>query len=281
METLVIKNNLLSGGTEKLYRDAVVTNGSLFCFDFSNKGCVLNDDLSTVRDLALESKNDLGIPNLVSFSTANDVPVPDLTELKGFPLVNLGSTNTNNVDTGLNIFGVDDYLANEQPEKTVFIFWIGIQDAGFSSGQMIILASGDSATQVETNNFRIQPSDITVSARHASISFANQSRPLGVSAQYAIERVGLGQPNRHYINGIYIGDSSNNAEEFNPAVSNRPISVGLKSTGANSNHVLYRFLSEDLDVSGRSAIDVIQKDYSYVNALGEFSGIEKRPFANV
>src|SRR5690606_35399718 len=107
MSTLIIKNNLISGGQGKLQKDAVVSSGTLFCLDFSNAGCVLNSDLATVSDLAVYAKNDLGIPNVVGFSLTDRGVKPALTALKGYPVVNLGSYSATAFDSGINIQGID------------------------------------------------------------------------------------------------------------------------------------------------------------------------------
>lgn len=277
METLVIKNNLLSGGTEKLYRDVIVSNGTLFCLDFSNSGCVPSGGLESVRDLALESKQDLGIPNDVSFLVTDRGEVPSLTSLGGYPLVDLGSYSANDVDSGLNIGGVDAYLNENQPERTLFTFWIGPEDNGGVDTLLAWMGGGDGSSMQNSNNIRLQGGTESISARLGGIGFASAPRS-GIN-QFSIERVGLGEPNKLYINGIYYGEAGEGSTPFEEAT--RPLSIGVKTPGVSSNTVIYRAFLEDLTVSGRSALGVIQKDYNYVNALGEYTGIQKRPYANV
>lgn len=276
METLVIKNNLLSGGSEKLYRDAIVSKGSLFCFDFSNKGCVSNGDLTTVRDLALESKNDLGIIDDVSFDVTDRGVVPDLTNNMGYPIVNLGSYNNSSYDSGLNIHNVDDYLFTKQPPRTLFVAWMAI-DGLFSPGYSgIWFKSGDASM----SNIRLVNGASFLSVRMVSEGFTNHPASQNV-VQMAVERQGVGLPNKLYINGKFYGVATELGGAFSAPDGLQPISIGLKQPNQNTNVTIYRTFLEDLTVSGRTAQEVIAKDYAYVNAINEYAGIEKRPFANL
>lgn len=271
METLVIKNNLLSGGTQKLYRDVIVENGTLFCFDFSNAGCVRNDDLATVRDLAMEAKQELGIADNVSFDVTDRGVVPALNGKKGYPIVDLGSYSANAYDSGLNIFGIDDYLFNNQPEKMLITFWVG-------TGEITNSTSNEWAKAGNRDNFRASGS-VATSMHFTSSSIV--AEPLPDVKQLTVERQGVGLPNRIYINGKYEGEGSADAVSFSENTGGNPFSIGAKVPFTDTNLVLYRAFMEDLTVSGRSALDIVQKDYNYVNGIGEFAGIEPRPFANL
>lgn len=271
METLVIKNNLLSGGTQKLYRDAIVVKGSLFCFDFSNSGCVRNGDLTTVRDLASESKQEIGISDIVSFDITDRGTVPSLNGKKGYPIVDLGSYSATAYDSGLNIFGIDEYLFTNQPEKMIVTIWVGNSNLSGVTSQEWMKAGN-------RENFR------AVGPAQTSLNFAASSltnEPLPNIKQLTVERQGVDLPNKIYINGKYVGEGSEDARLFLENTNGNPFSIGAKSPIANTNIVLYRIFMEDLTVSGRSALEVVQKDYNYVNALHEFAGIEPRPFANL
>lgn len=272
METLVIKNNLLSGGTQKLYRDVIVEKGTLFCFDFSNGGCVSNDDLTTVRDLALESKQELGIVNDVSFNVTDRGTVPDLTDKKGYPMVDLGSYSANSYDSGLNVYGIDEYLFEQQPSKVVWTLWLSY-DSVFGATSVRYMMAGN------TGNFYAQGSfNVSMNFNASSII----THPISSnSVQLSVERQGNGLPNKIYINGKYVEDGSMDAGVFLENINNNPFSIGVKTPITSSGAILYRTFMEDLTVSGRSALEVVQKDYNYVNALGEFAGIEPRPYANL
>lgn len=272
METLVIKNNLLSGGTQKLYRDVIVEKGTLFCLDFSNAGCLRNDDLTTVRDLALESKQELGITDNVSFDVTDRGVVPALNANKGYPIVNLGSYNVNSYDSGLNIFGIDEYLFNEQPENVIITLWVG-------TGSITEAASNEWIRAGNRDNFRATGALDQTSMHFTASSLVNESLPN--IKQLSVERQGVGLPNKIYINGKYVGEGSANAILFSENTAGNPFSIGAKAPLTDTNLVLYRAFMEDLTVSGRTALEVVQKDYNYVNGIGEFAGIEPRPFANL
>lgn len=272
METLVIKNNLLSGGAQKLYRDVIVEKGTLFCLDFSNAGCVRGGDLTTIRDLALESKQELGIVNDVSFNVTERGVVPELTVKKGYPLVDLGSYSSNAYDSGINIFGIDEYLFEKQPEKMVWTLWLSLNNIPnaastqwFKAGNIgNLYAQGATSVSMNFNGSSIVTHPLTAN-----------------SIQLSVERQGNGLPNKIYINGKYVQDGSANASFFVENINNNPLSIGSKAPLSSTNSILYRSFMEDLTVTGRTALQVVQKDYNYVNGIGEFAGIVPRPYANL
>ncbi len=276
METLVIKNNLLTGGSGKLYRDVIVDVGTIFCLDFSNKGCLTNDNLATVRDLAKEAKDDLLIPNNVLFKVTDRGTVPALTAKKGYPIVDLGSYSATANDSGLQTKGVDEYLFSKQPHS-LMVVWLDCAGTGRSNlGSDNVIASSD--TNVE--NIRLTGGGgATVSLRFGGIGFANYNVGSNVT-QLAVEYIDSTQPLKLYVNGRYYGLSSANGYGFKAATAN-PLNIGAKTPLRNTTINLYRPAIFDLAKSGKAALDVVEKDYNYVNALGEFDGIAKRPYANV
>ncbi len=275
MSTLIIKNNLISGGVGKLQKDALVSSGTLFCLDFSNMGCIQNGDLETVSDLAVYAKNDLEIPNSIDFALTDRGVKPALTSLKGFPIVNLGSYATTAFDSGINIDGIDKYLFSKQP-KSLWVVWIVADDSRPEKVSDTWFKSGD----VSNQNIR----SVGGSGLSASLRLANGEGVTNFNisqiTQIGIEFQGAGLPNKIFVNGKFYVNAATNAVGYSAETSN-PISIGVKAPVKNTTITLFRTLLEDLTKSGRSASEVIQKDYNYVNALNEYSGIVKRPFANV
>lgn len=275
--TLVIKNNLVSGGLGKLYRDVMVSNGTLTLVDFSNKGCLKDENLTTVRDLALEAKNDLNIPNNISFNVTDRGIVPNLNDKKGYPIVNLGSYSSTANDSGLKIIGIDDYLNENQPHSLIVVWYdaTGMDRENLSSDSLI--KSGDALFE----NIRMTGGAGALASIRFGGTGSSNYNPGNSVVQVAVEYIDNTQPCKVYVNGKYHGLGSSNAYGFKPANSNNPLNIGVKSPGKNSTVNIYRMFIEDLDVSGRTALEVLEKDYNYVNALGEFSSISPRPFSNL
>lgn len=276
METLVIKNNLLTGGNGKLFRDVMVDIGTLLCMDFSNKGCLVSEDLTTVRDLAKEAKDDLLIPNNVLFKVTDRGSVPALSSKKGYPIVNLGSYSSTANDSGLQIKGIDEYLFAKQPHS-LFVIWLDCSGTGRSDlATDTIITSSDALFE----NIRVSGgAGATIGIRFGGIGFVNYNVGSNVT-QLAVEYINNTQPVKLYINGREYGLGSANAYGFKAPTAN-PLNIGAKTPGKNTTVNLYRPEIYDLSKSGKTALEVVEKDYNYVNALGIFDGIQKRPYANI
>ena len=258
-------------GAKKLYRDALVEEGSLFLVDFSNKGTLINFDITNgapVFDLSREASNELGVNTQGSVITGDDLT---LTEGKGFyPERNLPSGGGQGVFFGNSLH---NYLEANQP-KCVFIIWGRATDSGGDQLVRSLVGSDPSGTNIRINA-NSGGAIISTLAGASSVGVA-VTTPVGNLFQVAIEFRGAGLPNKVYLNGTYLGEGTNNATGF---VESSDLGIG-KIEPSNPNPVVYRMLMEDLDVSGRTALEVVQKDYDYVHALGEFEGIEPRPFVD-
>lgn len=275
--TLVLKNNTVTGGVEKLYRDALVSNGTLTLVDFSNLGTLDNYYLPTVRDLAFESKLDLNLNNKIEFKVHDRSVVPSLNFKKGFKTVNLGSYSETSYDSGLNIYNIDDYLFNNQPNSLI-VLWLDCSgnEGTESTANQALIKSGDTGME----NIRLTGGEVDIfSLRFGGLGFSNYKISNQNAVQIAIEFLANGIPNKLYVNGRYHGEATSNSYGFKPA--SNPISIGSKRPAVRSIFNFYRFFIEDLNISGRSALDVVAKDYEYVNAINQYEGIEKRPFANL
>lgn len=281
---LVIKNqHEESENGERIYRDALVSEGTLMLVDFSNGGTTFNKDLTKgVYDLARDAAELIGLytsPEFLSKTT-----LPTLSDKDGLPLVDLGAFGTSDFDTGLNFHGIGKYLYENQP-RTLMTFWLELDTSRGNLRDGRIISTPDSGGV--GNNLRVlTPSAVntTISANLAGKSTLS-SYNIGnkTPTQVSIEYVNSSTPSNIYINGELLGVGSAAEGGFTQPTENDLLSIGFKSViGNNSMATLYRFMLEDLTKSGRTASQVVAKDYNYVNQLGEFaSKPTKRPFANV
>lgn len=280
---LVFKNQRDTApvGAEKMYRDALVSNGTLLLLDFENKGTTFNGDLSQgIYDLARDAAELLGVYTYPEIKTKTTIPA--LTTDKGLPMLDMGAADNGDYSVGYNFQGITEYLYDHQPECLV-TFWLRLDMTRTNLAASRIIRTQDSGT---TGNIAI----ISASASNPTISvrIADKSTLLNYNVgtgyvQVGIEFTGNSTPNKVYLNGEYLQDGIDSAGGFLAPVGAGVLSIGAKNTVANANSPanLYRVLVEDLTVSGRTALAVVQKDYNYVNQLGEFAGKNtRRSYAN-
>lgn len=281
IKTLGIK---APAGAGKLYRDCLVKSGTLFLIDFSNTGTLDNFsviDKANVYDLADDSAKEFGI---LSGGTVRTLANLTLTPGRGF------STSTNSLPAGGNqgvLFSCDtlmSYLATKQP-NSLFVCWVRRDVTVPSNGSTQIIRTIVGAANV-SKNLRLNLSTVSVGGSFggADIAFNSFSAPAGDLIQFGIEFQGVNKPLRTYLNGqaLSIGP---NAPGFNAA---DKLGIGKIEDLKNGNGTepistqgaIYRMLIEDLSVTGRSALEVMQKDWCYVTATRQHTGIVKRPFVN-
>ena len=275
---LVIKTSKVKApeGAQLLYRDALVSEGSLLLADFSNRGTLLDfslTDRNPVKDLSRDVSEKLGIDNSVLFRSNN--PSLELTEGYGLTFDQLGGNPGSADNLGID-YGTD--LLNYLSSKTSGIlvtFWARIQE-GITQGGGIVSSTGDGGG----NNFPLRIAvTITESTKRATLSVAGT--PYHVDgldniSQISVEYRGSGLNNRTFLNGFETGVTSDPAAEFGTPLSSLVIG---KPDQTNRAGVIYRYLIEDLDISGRSADSVVKKDWEYCTGTGEYEGLPtKRPF---
>src|SRR5690625_189120 len=259
---------------KKLYRDALVEEGSLFLVDFSNKGTLINFNTSVgspVFDLSRESSNELGISTQGEITPGVET---SLTEGRGVDFNNSESGGDKGIifsDSLLN------YLESNQPHS-ILIVWLRLNTESDKVGTQVFRTVNGSDASVPNIRLNYQLPSIGPVISFGGASSFNQTllTEPGDLVQIGIEFKGIGNPVSVYKNGSYLGESSS-ATGFAPATH---WGIGKMEFSAISAAVVYRTLIEDLDVSGRSGLEVMQKDYNYVNAIGEFEGIVKRPFVD-
>lgn len=269
---LVIKTNRIVSpeGAEKLYRDALVTKGSLILHDYSNRGNLDNYNITTdspVWDLARDASLDLEINN----STLSLAGQNELTEGKGLDRSKMTGTLPAGSVVGFDL-GLDlaNYLVENQP-RSVFTAWV--RRPTTAAGRILSMPTSEGIGWNATINFG--GSEYTV-----AMSFAGAAG-LGIAGdrfhQVSLEFIGIGQPLNIYVDGEFYGNSTGDATGFSaPSASTK---IGRFEGSLVSNPILYRFFIEDLDISGRTALEVVKKDWDYCNGIGEYIGLPtKRPF---
>jgi len=280
---LVFKNQRDTApvGAEKLYRDALVSKGTLMLVDFSNKGSTFEGDLTKgVYDLARDAAELLGVNTYPEFKTKT--AIPSLTAEKGLPMTNMGAVNQDDFSVGLNFNGINKYLYDHQPNCMV-IFWIKLDMSRENLISSRIIRTQDTATVGNIAVITPSPINPQISVRVADkLTLVNYDIGTGY-VQVGIEYTGNATKNKVYINGAYLQEGVDSVGGFLPSSGAGVLSIGAKNAPAgNSSANIYRVLVEDLTVSGRNALQVVQKDYNYVNQLGEYAGKNtRRPFANL
>lgn len=192
----------------------------------------------------------------------------------------MGSIGRSIAPQGVKFNGsLQSYLATKQPHS-LCIFWARRKADSVDPNPANIVGSYAGAT---LNN------NLGISAPSAGQSFIMRfggvittqlafATPFGQLAQIAIEFNGIGQPVNLYKDGaVFSTPSFGSATGF---VASDSMVIGKHDWGDPSRTALYRMIVEDLAVSGRSALSVVQKDYNYVKATGDFAGIVKRPFVD-
>lgn len=263
-----------------LLLDPLTVDGTILLLDFSRKSCVPNSLKKgmQVNDL---SKGGSELDNDTTFkvtSVANQNF--DFIDNGSYLLRNTSATNGENtgIDLGQDI---QNYLRTNNVQNAVFIFWI-YQVANSANGFAMI--SSSTSDEIGTKNIiRI----LAQNTGNCVFTIAGAAtNPVSISDSSTKHRqiaiiYKQGEPLTVYKSKSLHSYSANNAGTW--GVPNSNLIVG-QNAGVDSNlstTKLGRVLIEDLDRSGRTALDVINEDYDYVNALGKYAGIEPRPFSSL
>lgn len=275
--TLVIRNKniILTEGT-KLYRDALVTVGTVYLTDLSNRGATQNGAVKNgdkIFDLGRESSLDMDV-NAEGYIVTNKADSA-LTAKKGFSAIGISGNGA----FGVNIPDVLDYLTNNKTHKFLFSIWVNTGTTGNSLGFIRSYGGGTDWTNTAFRANISNTGNLTMTIGGAVISGATFLPAPNTDARIAYLYQGVGLPLKVWVNGVYKGETPAVTTGFDAI--GKTIVIGKPEISALGSQTFYRMLIEDLDVSGRNADDVVQKDYNYVNAIGEYTGIPKRPYANL
>jgi len=279
MALVIVNKNVTKGEGEKLYMDALVSEGSLYLTDFSNLGALKQFNVknnATVNNLAQGAAVELGVISNSYIST----PKADsaLTAKKGLTADGIIGGGA----YGLIIPNVMDYLskAEVQSHNILFNIWLNTGTSGVARGFVRTWGGGtDWANTAFRCNIAIagNPTFTIGGAVVQETALYPEANKI-VQCSYLYQ--GVGQKIKVWINGVYKGETAQLATGFNAA--GKSIVIGKPEIPQTGNQEFFRFSIEDLTVSGRDANAVVQKDYNYVNQLGEYSDKPtKRPYANV
>lgn len=272
MSTVIqLLNATAPAGAETFYRDTLVNKGTLLCLDFSNGGSFSEGNISDnaiVYDLAREASSELGIEN-VSYVNSSELT---MTEGKGLTNSTLTVTGT-----GVRVTGnLNKYLFDNQPQ-TLLIFWVRKQ-AGATGSVTAIATLDNGSVSYPEGNITINVSQASVTGRIANTSIGAGVIPVaaGDLAQVAIEYNGEGNPMRIFLNGELRSTNIDGVSFLDMDGFQLLLPTQASSTPSEA---LYRLIIEDLDESGRTSEEVIQKDWDYCHGTGQYSGLPtKRPF---
>lgn len=266
---------------KKYYSDARVSEGTLLLLDFSRKstlptGTLKNND--KVNDLA---KGASSLNNSTSFLVTSNIN-KDLDFLVNGSYLLKNTSASLDGNTGINLLqNIQNYLATKNVQRALLILWIFNESSSFNTTTALSSKTSESIG----NGFIIRASvqstgAVVVTMGGAQTNPIQIGNPEGKFTQIAVI-YNQGSPLIAYKNNALIGNSGNNAGGWGIPSNNMIVGQNSGSDGNLTTAKLGSVMLEDLDKSGRNAVDVIRRDYEYVNGIGEFEGIEKRPYANL
>lgn len=267
---LVLQTKETVGTGAKLYRDALVSNGTLMMLDFSNRGTL--HGFSLKRGFPIRDLSDFpGLENDTRLVNSSDL---NISEGLGFPLHDLDTGEGSSINLGKDLL---NYLHDNENNEFLFVFWIRRDENVSGSTSTFINSSDDS-------NYMIR-SRISISNNKA-ITTTLGDAPVGVDitdefdngdiVQVAVHYRGIGEDAISFKNTQQHNTSTRPSAGF--GVPESDLLIGRIESGVPFN--MYRIFMEDLTASGRNAEDVIQEDWEYNNAIGKYSYMDKRPFIN-
>ena len=277
---IIIKDNSMTiDNGEKLYRDALVSKGTLGLIDLSNLGGTDNYNVrngATIFNLARET----GItPSNYSIDTRVNFKLSDGKGISTSNLETGGYINNTNELKGLMIGNqIGNYLASNKTHRSLHIFWVR-RNPNTISTQTSLLRSVN-GTKI-SYNYRINLQVAGNISFYVGGAYVN-TQPItpGNLIQIAVEYIDDTTAPIVYINGNYATSVTSSVTTSGGFNSGENSAVGNFEGVTSTPNYFYRMLVEDLTVSGRSALEVIQKDFMYVNGIGDFDYIEPRPFVN-
>lgn len=271
------KGTQAPAGSEKLFRDPLVSNGTLLLQDFSNRGTLYDFRLQN-GDPVYDLSREVSVPKGVNNNTTivhNSAVDPALTPGKGFRVDNLGNNPGSAQDLGINLgTSLLDYLEIVGPGAAAW-FWVRIDQEKF--GGAFLTSTGDGGGTGFPLRLNITGS------RGMSVTFAGGHVILGADdfandglVQVAVEYKGEGQYLEWYKNGVKQTNTYEPTASFGNPTSD--LVLGKIDT-LDKGGIMYRWGVEDLNASGRTLGELVQKDWEYCNGIGEYVGLPtKRPF---
>lgn len=285
---LVFKNNnaVAPDGAPKIYPDRRVNDGTITMIEFSNQFSAVGGDLNVgIRDLAA---NTLAREGIISHPKIGASWPQSLKLDEKSGLLMDGLTNNDFYGTGVRIEGVSSYLYNKQP-NVLMLLWVALNQYDVDNVRSGRVLRAGTNKEAVFNMTVVAPSTInpyiSVSIGNKS-GFVNQDIGFNQPTQLAVEFVDGSTENRLYMNGVFVGTGGAASGSFLPTTpANDFLSIGgmTPTSGQHNPVTFYEHEMHDLSISGRTALDIVEENYNYVNGLGEFSqflGV-RRPYANL
>lgn len=287
MSNLLIRNvnETAMPGAPVIYPDAIVNDGTLFALEFSNRGMLVDYDLSKgVSDLAENTPVRDDIQTFPQLGLNPAAVIPALTDKKGFPMTFLGG-GSNMYNSGIMIQGVGQYLNDNQPHA-LFIMWIemDMDVEGITASRIIRLGQSGGNGYALTVNLGSTESPWVNISLGGKLSTGNLDIGADAPTQIAVEWRGPNLGNRYYVNGVLAGENDNTEGSFGTPANDDILAIGGITPGIdrNSAGIVYHASLHDLDVASVSAIDLVEKNYEYVNQIGRYENLPtRRPYANL
>lgn len=274
--TLVTQNlgATAPAGAKKAFGDALVEQGTLQLVDFSNGGTLVGNSVADgkpVNNLAVLSAMEYGFIGHGSV-VGNGMA---LTPGKGFDATGGAAGG------GQGVFfqeAVLDYLkANESTNEYIFVFWTRAKSADFVGGGLFRSLNGSTTSYTD-----IRANISSIKSISPVLGVGSNGSVLIDASDGMIIQVGItfkmGEFPDIFKNGSFLNAGTVSATGFS-GISNQ-MGIGKVETGPAPTAPIYRWLIEDLTVTGRTAEEVVRKDYDYVYGIGQYQGIIRRPFVD-
>lgn len=269
---IVNKNQEFSGNPNavKFQFDALATEGTLLCYDFARQSMAPSGltEGSVVRDLG---RNGNTLDNDTIFkvtSTANQNF--DFIDNGSYLLRNTSATNGEN--TGIDLGNkIQHYLKSNNVKNAIFIVWIKNEASPFNTVPVIQSTTSEAIGSGHVIRLLIQSTgNIIITLGGTSTKVISPSDGSGKHRQIAVVYE-FGKPLTVYKSAVIHSYSEKVAGAWGEPNSNLIIGQNSGADGNLTTASIGRIIIEDLDTSGRTALDVIKEDYDYVNGIGEYA----------
>lgn len=255
-----------------LLRHALVNDASLMAHDFSNGGSFPGGNVqngSELVDLSKEISLGLGLDNSAIMKTAaGKEDAVQYTDGGGILISSFTQGATMENPQGFNV-GLDlpQYLIDNQP-PLLAIFWV--RATGPVAGALFNCDG-------ESSYFFHMRRTSTFHGRLAGVSAGGVAVEVGKFYQYAMEFRGTGQTLRRYVDGVLVGEGADPATGFS-AGDMLAANIGSRAS-SNPDVVYYGDFVYDLSLTNKTAAELVQENWDYINGTGVFAGKPtKRPF---
>lgn len=279
--TLVLKTLTQQApeGAEELRYHALVNDGTLLLYDFSNAGSVSSPTLTNgdiVQDLGRQISLPLGINNE---GLVKNFPegVSTLTEGKGYTTQVEGVAGSG-VGIGMST-EIMSYLAANKPNSVATITYR--VPAGTITQGNVFIAHNSVGGLAEQKNISVvldHPGRLLFRFGNSSVGLNDTAYSQGQLGQVGIEFRGDGLPVRMFENGQFIGEKAEN----NPGGFVEPTypTIGFLRTGQSASIAVYMFSITDLTKTDKTADEIVKDSWDYSNSQGKFTGMKKMPYVD-